>query len=178
MIKWDEAGFSETGALFYQTTRRRILKAYKFQTEMLPIILCMILQNPSLVFRYIFVNSSWSVVHKYKSVRQMGKFLNMHLPDADYQKYCAVSIYIIELVPGFLQRRNRGFCSSRMWFHFITYVFPDVSKEPVTIVLNWRLSRIMKPWRWRPHFPSKSQQTLTPTTRRHIPENLSLHVST
>jgi len=29
-IKWDEVGFSETGALFYQTTRRHILKVYKF----------------------------------------------------------------------------------------------------------------------------------------------------
>jgi len=56
-IKCDEAGFSETGALFYQTTRRHILKVYKFQTEMLPIKLCIILQNPSLVFRSIFVKS-------------------------------------------------------------------------------------------------------------------------
>jgi hypothetical protein len=56
-IKWDKVGFSETGAIFYQTTRRRILKAHKFQTEMLPIILCVILKNPSFVFRYIFVNS-------------------------------------------------------------------------------------------------------------------------
>ena len=144
---------------------------------MLPIILCIILQNPSLVFGYIFVSSPWSAVHKRKIVMQMGKSLNMYLSDADCHVYCAVSVHYWA-GSGVSERRNRGFCSSRMWLRFVGYVFPDVSKEPVSIFLNWKLSRITNPWWWRSHVRSKSQQTLTtlppsPLTRRRIPEDLS-----